>query len=310
MWSARGRPGSVRRASRSRRRRRRATATAATAASGDPAESEASRSADAARGALRLEACPQPGRSFDLVSGALEKRDRPFLLGESVGKDRRSVDSRLELCAAFGRQRSVRERRELFLATPFHPHKRPPRYLGHTCKDTARRSLFPGNRRAPSGSLGGGGVNDAERNEHEEGHSNGSGVSRSCRWRRPVSSPSQRPRPIQRKEPRHSIGPEPVRVRLERGTLRVQGTEANDAIALRLAAGDPTVVQVDLGDDGTADFSFPRAAIENIRIDGARRRRPGAHRRHERRVHRHHPDENRRRTRATTRSPAAPVRRR
>ena len=60
--------------------------------------------------------------------------------------------------------------------------------------------------------------------------------------------------------------PEPVRVRLEGGTLRVQGTEANDAIALRLAAGDPTVVQVDLGDDGTADFSFPRAAIDNIKI--------------------------------------------
>ena len=60
--------------------------------------------------------------------------------------------------------------------------------------------------------------------------------------------------------------PEPVRVRLEGGTLRVQGTEANDAIALRLAAGDPTVVQVDLGDDGTADFTFPRAAIDNIKI--------------------------------------------
>ncbi len=61
--------------------------------------------------------------------------------------------------------------------------------------------------------------------------------------------------------------PEPVRVRLEHGTLRVQGTEANDSIALRLAAGDPTVVQVDLGDDGSADFSFPRAAIESISVE-------------------------------------------
>jgi len=55
-------------------------------------------------------------------------------------------------------------------------------------------------------------------------------------------------------------------VRLEHHTLRVRGTEANDAITLRLAGGDPTVVQVDLGDDGSADFSFPRAAIDEIRV--------------------------------------------
>ncbi|HYQ10160.1 MAG TPA: hypothetical protein VEP92_03245, partial [Gaiellaceae bacterium] len=44
---------------------------------------------------------------------------------------------------------------------------------------------------------------------------------------------------------------EPGQVRLEHHTLHVKGTEANDAIALRLAAGDSTVVQVDLGDDGS-----------------------------------------------------------
>ena len=64
---------------------------------------------------------------------------------------------------------------------------------------------------------------------------------------------------------RHDL--EPARVRLEHHTLRVHGTEASDAIALRLAAGDPTVVQVDLGDDGSADFSFPRAQIEKIRVE-------------------------------------------
>jgi hypothetical protein len=58
-----------------------------------------------------------------------------------------------------------------------------------------------------------------------------------------------------------------VQVRLEHRTLRVQGTEANDAIALRLAAGNAAVVQVDLGDDGSADFSFPRAAIEKISVE-------------------------------------------
>jgi RTX calcium-binding nonapeptide repeat (4 copies) len=55
--------------------------------------------------------------------------------------------------------------------------------------------------------------------------------------------------------------------RLEHHTLRVRGTEANDSIALRLAAGNPAVVQVDLGDDGSADFSFPRAAIERISVN-------------------------------------------
>jgi len=61
---------------------------------------------------------------------------------------------------------------------------------------------------------------------------------------------------------------EPARVRLQHGALRVEGAETNDAIALRLAPGDSTVVQVDLGDDGSADFSFPRAEIQQISIDG------------------------------------------
>jgi Ca2+-binding RTX toxin-like protein len=57
-------------------------------------------------------------------------------------------------------------------------------------------------------------------------------------------------------------------VRLAHHTLRVEGTQATDAIALRLAAGDPGAVQVDLGDDGSADFSFPRAQIEKISVEG------------------------------------------
>jgi hypothetical protein len=54
---------------------------------------------------------------------------------------------------------------------------------------------------------------------------------------------------------------------LAQHTLHLEGTEANDAIALRLAAGNPAVLQVDLGDNGTPDFSFPRAAIGRISID-------------------------------------------
>ena len=58
------------------------------------------------------------------------------------------------------------------------------------------------------------------------------------------------------------------RVQLAHHNLRVHGTEGNDAITLRLAAGNPAILQVDLGDNGTADFSFPRAAIKSISIEG------------------------------------------
>jgi Ca2+-binding RTX toxin-like protein len=56
-------------------------------------------------------------------------------------------------------------------------------------------------------------------------------------------------------------------VRLAHQALRVHGTNANDAIALRLAAGDPAVLQVDLGDNGSADSSFPVAAIDRISVE-------------------------------------------
>ena len=73
--------------------------------------------------------------------------------------------------------------------------------------------------------------------------------------------------PAQGAAARHRHNVARARVRVEQHALRVQGTEANDAIALRLAAGNPTVLQVDLGDNGTADFSFPRAAIKSISVE-------------------------------------------
>src|SRR6476469_7369756 len=63
---------------------------------------------------------------------------------------------------------------------------------------------------------------------------------------------------------RHQL--ERAHARLDHHALRVRGTGANDAITLRLAAGNPAVVQVDLGDNGSADFSFPRAAIDSISV--------------------------------------------
>jgi len=56
--------------------------------------------------------------------------------------------------------------------------------------------------------------------------------------------------------------------RLEHGILTVTGTRASDRIALRLAAGHPDVLQVDVGDDGSANFSFDRSSVAKIVVDG------------------------------------------
>jgi Ca2+-binding RTX toxin-like protein len=50
--------------------------------------------------------------------------------------------------------------------------------------------------------------------------------------------------------------------------LTIEGSEASDAIALRLQAGDPGVLEVDVGADGSADFSFARKRIASIAVDG------------------------------------------
>ena len=62
------------------------------------------------------------------------------------------------------------------------------------------------------------------------------------------------------KEPRFN---EP---KLRHGLLTIKGTRAGDTIALRLKAGDPGILQVDVGDDGSADFSFARARVAQILV--------------------------------------------
>jgi hypothetical protein len=59
-----------------------------------------------------------------------------------------------------------------------------------------------------------------------------------------------------------------VSATLYNGTLSVSGTKAPDKIALRLKAGDAGVLEVDAGDDGSADFSFARADVARIVVDG------------------------------------------
>src|SRR5262245_44103334 len=53
---------------------------------------------------------------------------------------------------------------------------------------------------------------------------------------------------------------------VQNGTLNVVGDNASDKLALRLAPGDPNTLQVDVGDDGTADFSFDRSTFTAIHV--------------------------------------------
>ena len=59
-----------------------------------------------------------------------------------------------------------------------------------------------------------------------------------------------------------------VQAKLKHGGLTIKGTNASDEIALRLQAGDPGILELDVGDDGTADFSFERAAVATIAVGG------------------------------------------
>ena len=55
--------------------------------------------------------------------------------------------------------------------------------------------------------------------------------------------------------------------KLVNGLLRIRGTSADEKIALRLQAGQPGILQVDVGDDGSAEFEFARADVAEIELD-------------------------------------------
>jgi Ca2+-binding RTX toxin-like protein len=55
--------------------------------------------------------------------------------------------------------------------------------------------------------------------------------------------------------------------KLKHGVLTIRGTHESDTVALRLAAGQSGVLEVDVGDDGSADFSFDRASVTAIDVD-------------------------------------------
>src|SRR6266498_1910093 len=55
--------------------------------------------------------------------------------------------------------------------------------------------------------------------------------------------------------------------KLKHGVLTIKGSNQSDEIALRLQTGDPNTLQVDVGDDGSADFSFERNRVAKISVD-------------------------------------------
>jgi Ca2+-binding RTX toxin-like protein len=73
--------------------------------------------------------------------------------------------------------------------------------------------------------------------------------------------------------PRIDRGPYPPKAakfkqpKLRHGVLMITGTRAADKIALRLQAGQPGTLQVDVGDDGSPDFSFDRGKIARIAVN-------------------------------------------
>ena len=54
---------------------------------------------------------------------------------------------------------------------------------------------------------------------------------------------------------------------LKHGVLTVEGTKKSDKVALRLRAGNPAILEIDVGDDGSADFSFETRKIETITVN-------------------------------------------
>ena len=57
-----------------------------------------------------------------------------------------------------------------------------------------------------------------------------------------------------------------VRAELDNGTLNVEGGNRSNAVALRLKAGDANRIQVDAGDNGSADFNFVRGDVRAISV--------------------------------------------
>jgi Ca2+-binding RTX toxin-like protein len=63
-----------------------------------------------------------------------------------------------------------------------------------------------------------------------------------------------------------SAAPPPYKVKIHDRTLTIAPRGAGGDLALRLAAGDPQTLQVDVGNDGSADYSVGRARFDRIAV--------------------------------------------
>jgi hypothetical protein len=63
-----------------------------------------------------------------------------------------------------------------------------------------------------------------------------------------------------------ACAPVTVQATVAGGTLTVTGTANGEVIALRLKAGAANTIQVDVGDDGTAEFAFDRTTFGQIQV--------------------------------------------
>ena len=54
--------------------------------------------------------------------------------------------------------------------------------------------------------------------------------------------------------------------KLKDGLLTIEGSKRNDRLTLRLEAGDAGVLQLDVGDDGSADYDFARLDVARIQL--------------------------------------------
>lgn len=60
--------------------------------------------------------------------------------------------------------------------------------------------------------------------------------------------------------------PASVTARVHNGTLQITGTAGADKLSLRLDPGQPNVLDVDVNEDGTTDFSFDRSTFGAINV--------------------------------------------
>jgi len=57
------------------------------------------------------------------------------------------------------------------------------------------------------------------------------------------------------------------KAQVQGGVLQITGNGASDKLSLHLDPNNPNVLQVDVGEDGTADFSVDRSTFQSINVD-------------------------------------------